>query len=310
MSAPARHVVMIPGKNPKPPASIHREILWRCIAAGASGADGEAISGLAALERNFHIAGWNHLYYGRDADINTDLPWVAGMLIGKAPPPAPPGAAWRMFLRRVMYTLGDLMPLLTKLAADAEAQQLMEETRRYFEDEDGVATAIRRFIKAELQPLFASGAEVMVIGHSLGSVIAYDVLWEMTWQDGQPWHVDHLLTLGSPLGMFYVQRRLRGRRERGIRRYPGNVLHWSNVTAEGDLTALDRGLRNDFHEMLALGLVRDLTDYKHGIHTSFRTADGPNPHRCYGYFFNPVVARMITGWMRGEPYPPSAHSHF
>ena len=310
MSAPARHVVMIPGMNAKPPVDIHRELLWRCLMTGAIGADGVAASDLSVLEHNFHIAGWNHLYYGRDADISTELPWIAGMLVGKEPPPAPRGNAWRMPLRRVAYTLGDLMPLLVKLFADANARGLMEETRRYFDDKDGVATGIRRHVKSVLQPLFESGAEVMVIGHSLGSVIAYDVLWELTWCDGAPWRVDHLVTLGSPLGMFYVQRRLRGHNEKGIRRYPGNILHWTNVSAEGDMTALDRGLRNDFHPMLKFGLVQDITDYKHGIHTSFRTADGPNPHRCYGYFFNSVVARMITGWMRGEPYPPSSHSRF
>ena len=310
MKAPARHVVMVSGKNPKPPVHVHREVLWRCLAAGAVGADGEAVSELAGLEHNFHIAGWNHLYYGSDADIGVDLPWVAGMLVGKAPPPPPRGMAWKMPLHRALYTAGDLMPILTELLADTEAKELMEETRRYFDDVGGIATAIRQFVKAELRPLYESGAEVMVIGHSLGSVIAYDVLWELTWQDGLPWRVDQLLTLGSPLGMFYVQRRLRGHGERGVRRYPGNILHWANVSAEGDLTALDRGLRNDFHEMLRLGLVHDLTDYKHGIHTAFRTAEGPNPHRCYGYFFNPVVARMITGWMRGEPYPPSSHSRF
>jgi len=305
---PARHVVMIPGKNPKPPVHIHEEMLWRCLAAGAAGADGIAASDLAALERNFHIAGWNHLYYGRDADIRADLPWIAGMLVGKAPPPAPRGSAWRMPLRRMLYTLGDLMPLLTTLLADTEAKQLMAETRRYFDDDAGIATGIREHVKSILRPLFESRAEVMVVGHSLGSVIAYDVLWELTWQDGLPWRINHLLTLGSPLGMFYVQRRLRGHHERGLRRYPGNILHWTNVSAEGDLTALDRGLRNDFYPMLRQGLVNDITDHVHGIRTAFRTAQGPNPHRCYGYFFNSMVARMITGWMRGEPYPPSARA--
>ena len=305
MSVAERHVLFIPGKNPKPAVALHREVLWRCLSAGARGPDGAAAPDLAALEPRFHIAGWNALYYGASADIGPDLPWVAGMLMDVAPPPARLGP-WRRRLQWLSYTLGDLMPWLTRLAADADARQTIEETRRYFEDVDGIATRVHQQVKSMLRPLFESGAEVMLVGHSLGSVIAYDVLWELTWQDAEPWHVDQLLTLGSPLGMFYVQRRLRGHGERGLRRYPGNVRHWTNVSAEGDLTALDRRLHNDFHEMLDLGLVGDITDHVHGVHTSFRTAEGPNPHRCYGYFFNPVVARMITGWMRGEPYPHSA----
>ena len=306
MNAAERHVVFIPGKNPKPPVAVHREVLWRCLSAGARGPDGAAADDLGTLETRFHVVGWNALYYGTTADIGVDLPWVAGMLMDVAPPPAPRFSAWRVRLQWLTYTLGDLMPGLTRLAADQDARRTIEETRRYFEDVEGVAGRVREQVKAVMRPLFESGAEVMVVGHSLGSVIAYDVLWELTWQDAEPWHVDQLLTLGSPLGMFYVQRRLRGRDQRGLRRFPGNIRHWTNVSAEGDLTALDRRLHNDFRQMLDLGLVHDITDHTHGVHTSFRTAEGPNPHRCYGYFFNPVVARMITGWMRGEPYPASA----
>ncbi len=132
-------------------------------------------------------------------------------------------------------------------------------------------------------------------------MIAYDTLWELSWEDAAPWHVDRFLSLGSPLGMFYVQRRLRGHGEGGVRRYPANMRHWTNVSAAGDLMALDRHLRNDFHAMLRHGMVQDITDYTHGVEALFRTAEGPNPHRCYGYFFNPLVARLITAWMRGEP---------
>jgi len=308
MSSPERHVLLVPGKNPKPPVELHRRVLWRCLTAGAHAEDGAAAPDLASLETRFHIADWNHLYYGRDADISAELPWVAEMLAGVPLPASRPSDAWRMGLRRLAYTLGDLMPLLTQLVADADARSTIEETRRYFDDEEGVATRIHDHVKAAMRPLFESGAEVMLVGHSLGSVIAYDVLWELTWLDGSPWRVDQLLTLGSPLGMFYVQRRLHGHAERGERRYPANIRHWANIAAEGDLTALDRGVRNDFRAMLERGMVRDITDITHGVHTSFRTAEGPNPHRCYGYFFNPLVARMITGWMRGEPYPSVARS--
>jgi len=300
MNAPERHVVFIPGKNPKPPPALHRDVLWRCISAGDRDSDTPP-EDLERLAARFHIAGWNRLYYGADADIHGDLPWVAHMLANPDRNPLARLGPWRIRLTRFIYTVGDLIPALTRLAADADARQTIEETRRYFEDADGVATRIRRQVKDTLRPLWEQGCSLMIVGHSLGSVIAYDTLWELSWQDGAPWHVDRLLTLGSPLGMFYVQRRLRGHRERGPRRYPANVRHWTNVSAGGDLMALDRHLRNDFQPMLKLGLVEDITDYTHGIDALFTTAEGPNPHRCYGYFFNPLVARMITGWLRGEP---------
>lgn len=301
MNRAERHVVFVPGKNPKPAPGVHRDILWRCIGAGARGAGEDAASDLDALGRRFHLAGWNRLYYGEDADIGRDLPWVARLLTAPDPQSVPAPSPWKVRRTRFMYTLGDLFPFLTRLAADEDARQTLAETRRYFDDTGGVAARIRACVKDALRPLFEAGHEVMLVGHSLGSVIAYDVLWELAWRDAAPWRVDQFLTLGSPLGMFYVQRRLRGRGERGVRRYPANIRHWTNVAAMGDLMALDRHLRNDFHPMLQLGMLESLTDYTHGVRTLFQTPEGPNPHRCYGYFFNPLVARMITAWMRGEP---------
>lgn len=304
MNVPGRHVVFIPGKNAKPPPALHHEVLWRCISAGAHwarGIDGDAAKELRALGSHFHMAAWNRLFYGKDADISADLPYVAEMLVAPDKPYVPPLGPWRTRFTRVMYTLGDLMPFLTHAVADENMRRTLVETQRYFADEDGIATRIRQTVKDTLRPLFEAGHEVMLIGHSLGSVIAYDTLWELSWQDGVPWRMDTLLTLGSPLGMFYVRRRLHGRLERGARRYPTNVRHWVNIASVGDLTALDRHLHDDYRAMLKLGLVEDITDYTHGVHALFRTADGPNPHRCYGYFFNPLVARTIIGWLRGEP---------
>jgi len=306
MNAPQHHVVFVPGKNPKPAASVHREILWRCISAGARGGELAPSADISSLHDRFHIADWNRLYYGSEADVGIDLPWVARMLMGLTATPMTRHDRWRIARTRWIFTLGDLIPLFTQLFADADARQTLAETRRYFDDEDGIATRIRERVKEVLQPLFEAGCEVMIVGHSLGSVIAYETLWELCWRDDEPWRVDQLLTLGSPLGMFYVQRRLRGHDERGLRRYPANIRHWSNISAEGDLIALDRGLRNDFHGMLDLGMVEDIVDHTHGVHTYFHTDDGPNPHRCYGYFFNPAVARRITAWMRGERYPDGA----
>lgn len=304
MSVPQRHVVFVPGKNPKPRPELHREVLWRCLSAGARGDADASSADMDSLYSRFHIAGWNKLYYGADADISGDLPWVARMLAASEADSAPPLSPWRVRRTRFIYTLGDLFPFLTRIAADEDARQTLAETRRYFENEGGVADRIRDKLKQTLAELFAAGHEVLVVGHSLGSVIAYETLWELSWPDPEPWHVD-LLTLGSPLGMFYVQRRLVGHGESGMRRYPANIHHWTNVSADGDLMALDRHLRNDFHAMLRHGMVRDITDYTHGVRTRFATAEGPNPHRCYGYFFNALVARMITGWMRGEARVPS-----
>jgi hypothetical protein len=297
MTVPQRHVVFIPGKNPKPAPVIHRELIWRCIAAAAL----ESASAVEckALQKNFHLAAWNRLYYLRDADIAADLPWVERLLQNRPEDASPPDVRSRLHTLRIrlLYTLGDLMPVLTQLAGDAEIRATLAETRRYFRNTDGISDRIRGVIKNAIRPLLESGHDVLLVGHSLGSVIAFDTLWEVSRREPWPWRVN-LLTLGSPLGLHYVQRRLLSRRQRGALRYPDNIRHWINVATTGDLTAVDRRLHNDFRAMLKLGLVDDIEDYTRGVYSRFRTANGPNPHRCYGYFFNPMVARIITGWLQ------------
>lgn len=307
MSKPERHVVFVPGKNPKPQPALHREVIWRCITAGDRGRADHTAPDMPEFKRRFHIAAWNQSYYGQDADIAPDLPRVAHMLVTPNLEAPAPLSDWQIRKTRFIYTLGDMFPVLTQWAASEDLKQTMAETRRYFEDEGGIAAHIRQIIKDTLRPLCEAGHDVLLIGHSLGSVIAYDTLWELSWKDVRPWRIETFLTLGSPLGMYYVQRRLSGRREKGARRFPTNIRHWVNVAARGDLTALDEHLRNDFHRMIRLRLVRDIVDYTDGIHTLFSTEAGPNPHRCYGYFFNPQVAGFIAGWMRGEPRTLGKH---
>jgi len=94
-----------------------------------------------------------------------------------------------------------------------------------------VAEAIRRH------------APRVIIAHSLGSVVAYEALWEYP-----DLLVDTLLTLGSPLGMpDIVFNRLRPAPEDSWGARPPNVVRWVNIADHGDLIALPRHLSKRFH---------------------------------------------------------------
>lgn len=47
---------------------------------------------------------------------------------------------------------------------------------------------------------------------------------------------------------------------RGERRYPGNIRQWLNAAAEGDLTALDPTIADDFAAMRTYGQIEKLAD--------------------------------------------------
>ena len=166
------------------------------------------------------------------------------------------------------------------------------------DDDNGIAAHTRRMLKVPLRAATEAGHPVLLIAHSMGSVIAYDSLWELSHGSRDRVQVDLLLTIGSPLGQRYMQKRLKGAKKAGHDRFPNNVRRWRNLAAVGDLTALDRQLADDFVEMLELGIVESLED--EAIHTHFRLDGELNVHSEYGYLVNERTAHTIVEWWRGQ----------
>ena len=155
---------------------------------------------------------------------------------------------------------------------------------------------MRHKLKQPLRQATAAGRPVLLVGHSMGSVIAFDALWQLTHREKEQVSIDLLLTMGSPLGQTYIQRRLKGAAESGASRYPGNIRRWRNMAAIGDLTALDPELRNDFGAMVELGLVEELEDGE--MFNWFRLEGELNVHSEYGYLVHEVTARIVSDWWR------------
>ena len=63
--------------------------------------------------------------------------------------------------------------------------------------------SVRQAIKEIVEPAFATDLPIIVVAHSLGTVVAYDLLRQM-----QHKSVPLLVTLGSPLGLSIVKRAL------------------------------------------------------------------------------------------------------
>jgi pimeloyl-ACP methyl ester carboxylesterase len=89
----------------------------------------------------------------------------------------------------------------------------------------------------------------VLVGHSLGSVVAYEVL-----RANQAWPVRMLVTLGSPLGIpNLIFDRLQpaplsvaDARPGPRGRWPGKGREWVNVADQGDVVALVKDLRMAF----------------------------------------------------------------
>jgi hypothetical protein len=293
-----KNIIFIPGKNPKPPPAQHRAMLWRTLLEGVKRADSHVAADIAMHDKNFSLIAWNHLYYGEEKDSNRDLPWIDALINTHGPTEQDirEAHAWHRRLDRTLYAIADHHPFIIRFLP-GPASATINETRRYFENRKNIAYHIREQIKKVIRPMLDRDEKVLVIGHSMGSIIAYDTFWELS-------HIEHrkqkldFLTLGSPLGMNYVQHRLLGNNENGTRRYPINIRHWVNVSSVGDVTALDRHFRDDFQPMLDLGIIDSIEDHTDGIYNFFHNEDGLNCHRSYGYLVNPATGKVIVDWWR------------
>jgi hypothetical protein len=293
-----KQIIYVPGKNPKPDATLHRALLWRTLVEGVRRADSAMADALQASYAQFHLVNWNYLYYRTQKDITSDIPWVEAIIKKHAPTEQDVRDAhsWNIWLSRFVLTLGDRIPLLIQFLPE-EIQSTANEINRYFNNTDNVARKIRDLLKQTLCSALEKQDAVLLIGHSLGAVIAYDTLWELSHQEGVKGKVD-FLTLGSPMGMHYIHRRLLGMNGSGEKSYPDLIRHWVNVSAEGDVTALNQNLNESFHQMLELNLVESIEDHCHGIYNFFRSDAGLNCHRSYGYLVNPAVGSIISQWWK------------
>ena len=293
-------IIFIPGKNPKPPPEEHRRQLLRALLRGVERTDPAVAQEIETNSDAFMLLAWNPLYYQSYKPLDEDLPWIDALLkqIGPTEKDVEEALSFRRRVAWLLYTLADVFHFLIPLLPDPAVKATVLETARYFSNEGGIGEQVRELLKAPLRQMFANGERILIIGHSMGSVIAYDTLWELTHIEKNPERVDLFLTIGSPLGMRFTQQRLRGVHEKGTQRYPHNLRHWVNIASQGDLTALDRTLRDDYKAMLELGLVDSLTDIDGGIFNYFRNDRGLNVHRSYGYLVNPRVGEVISNWWK------------
>lgn len=184
--------------------------------------------------------------------------------------------------------------------SDSLLGQVAPDLRHYWEEDSEFGTNVRFPMIAPLKAAMDRNDSVCVIGHSLGTMIAWDTFWKFSHTgEYRPKYsdkkVDLFVTLGSPLADETVMRNLKGADISGDRRYPRNIRHWVNVAAEDDYISHDEDVANDYRRMRQSGLVESITD--EGIY-NLSVRDGKsNPHHENGYLIHPVVAKHVAAWL-------------
>ena len=249
---------------------------------------------------SFDLASWTFDFYGEHRDISLDSAAIDAVIeqVEASYLDIAEATKWTRRLTRGIYTLGDMLPFLIPHLASERMEVHLRDLKRYEHNKNGITDQIRKLVKIPLLAAAGAGRPILLIGHSMGSVIAYDTLWELSREQGNPVQIDLFLTMGSPLGQRFVQKRLNGHDETGSKRFPANIRRWKNISAVGDLTAIDPWLAGDFGEMKKLGLVEEIEDEL--IFNYFRLDGVLNVHAEYGYLANEKTALTIAKWWRGH----------
>lgn len=184
------------------------------------------------------------------------------------------------------------MPLIRSVSKDFH---------EYLAGKTSYAEQVRGRIRDALCNCLDRGDRLLLMTHGTGSVVAYDVLWQLCHDerykdDYEEGKIDLWLTMGAPLGDNHIRKRLLGARGGSKVSFPTNVITWHNVAAEDDYTCHDNTLADDYKRMMQERLVSAVRD--HRIFNLAVRYGKSNPHSSVGYYIHPRVTKVMIDWVQ------------
>lgn len=185
--------------------------------------------------------------------------------------------------------------------ADALLGKLLKDLNLYYENE-----RIRTGLRGMLTEAFLAHKDrkVMIVAHSMGSIIAYDVL-TLLGQSHPDYEVDHFVTIGSPLGLPHVKAKIieefkhRGSEGERVRTPSVVKQRWINYADRKDSVALDVRLADDFGKNRSGILCEDdlvYNDYR--VKKLGDDQPSRNHHKSYGYLRTPEFSKLVKEFIQ------------
>ena len=180
-----------------------------------------------------------------------------------------------------------------------------------YHNDQSLADRVRGPLEDELRAAWSSGHRVALLAHSMGSIIALDVLWRFTHRSEPEFaefrdaRLAYFATMGAPLVEERARRLLLAWRHRGLRALPANIECWHNYSCLGDPISCDCSLEEFYfgplreHGLLPPEEWRS-RDYLR-LHNPWCNADGKrNPHKSFGYLVQPRLASWLSDLLLGR----------
>jgi hypothetical protein len=138
------------------------------------------------------------------------------------------------------------------------------------------------------------GKEILLIAHSMGSIVAYDVCNFVV----PNVDIDTFITIGSPLGLPIIVSKIAEEVKifhPNIKklRTPKNIKReWINLSDIEDNVALNYNLSDDFEANEGGVKVKDSI-----VENDYIIRNEKNPHKSYGYLRTPEFAELINNFL-------------
>ena len=175
----------------------------------------------------------------------------------------------------------------------------------YWNREQYFGSDVRYRLTKVLKQAFDHDDQIMLVAHSLGTIVSYDCLWKFSHYGeyrhdyGSQKKIDLLVTMGSPLGDENVKDNLKGSSSKGKLRYPNNIKEWVNISAEDDYISHDSRLKNDYKDMVKYRLLKKNVREIYPIYNLAVRNNKSNPHSSVGYLIHPKFTELLWNWISG-----------
>lgn len=144
--------------------------------------------------------------------------------------------------------------------------------------------------------------EIFLVGHSMGSIIAYDALTFLS----KDIKIDTFVTIGSPLGQPYVVSKTASElnahsiKIKKLKTPPGIERCWYNFSDLEDKVAINYHLADDYDENSNGVKVTDVE-----VYNNYECNGERNPHKSFGYLRTPEFSKVLYEFLISGRSKPS-----
>ncbi|MEJ2054600.1 MAG: hypothetical protein P8X42_11835 [Calditrichaceae bacterium] len=297
-------IIGVHGLGNKPPKEL-MEKWWR-----QSIREGFRKMGKPRILFDFELVYWSDIIYPLPLDINITDPEDPLYLHEPYLPgrPLPHEDSPPLKTRLIKYIekqmdklfLNDDMTLNFSSITDKIIHRYFKDLETYYSSEsivvDGRETAVRDEIRGRLAKVLEKhrNKDILLLSHSMGSIIAYDVLTQIT----PHITIDTFITAGSPLGLPIIVGRIYAEQKKKQLDYskviaPQNVRYcWYNFSDPEDRISIDATLNDDYAENRYGVRAVDKV-----VHTNYEVSSERNAHKSYGYLRTPQMITAIDEFL-------------